>query len=91
MYHFHPEADLPVPLPPPLHPGELRPCEAEDFAPLFPMALIAQEVSIERCPKKTLNFLPAPFFVCLFVCLLFCCRLFFGRAAEVVDFPADFS
>ena len=42
------QADLPVPLPPPLHPGELRPCTAEDFAPLFPMSLIAQEVSTER-------------------------------------------
>lgn len=42
------QADLPVPLPPPLHPGELRSCTAEDFAPLFPMSLIAQEVSTER-------------------------------------------
>lgn len=42
------QADLPVPLPPPLHPGELRPCGPEDFAPLFPMSLIAQEVSAER-------------------------------------------
>lgn len=42
------QADLPVPLPPPLHPGELRPCGPEDFAPLFPMSLIAQEVSTER-------------------------------------------
>lgn len=42
------QADLPAPLPPPLHPGELRPCGPEDFAPLFPMSLIAQEVSAER-------------------------------------------
>ena len=42
------QADLPVPLPPPLHPGELRPCGPDDFAPLFPMSLIAQEVSTER-------------------------------------------
>ncbi|CAE7306727.1 trpB2 [Symbiodinium natans] len=42
------QADLPVPLPPPLHPGELRPCTAEDFAPLFPASLIEQEVSTER-------------------------------------------
>ena len=42
------QADLPVPLPPPLHPGELRPCGPEDFAPLFPMSLSEQEVSSER-------------------------------------------
>eukprot|EP00928_Gymnodinium_smaydae_P018831 TRINITY_DN17176_c0_g3_i1.p1 TRINITY_DN17176_c0_g3~~TRINITY_DN17176_c0_g3_i1.p1 ORF type:complete len:469 (+),score=84.27 TRINITY_DN17176_c0_g3_i1:55-1461(+) len=42
------QADLPVPLPPPLHPGELRPCGPDDFAPLFPMALIGQKVSTER-------------------------------------------
>ena len=76
MYHFHPEADLPVPLPPPLHPGELRPCEAEDFAPLFPMALIAQEVSIERCPKKfRIFFQPLCLFVSLFVCLFVCAKI----------------
>mmetsp|Transcript_5315 Transcript_5315/g.12167 ORF Transcript_5315/g.12167 Transcript_5315/m.12167 type:complete len:488 (+) Transcript_5315:52-1515(+) len=42
------QADLPVPLPPPLHPGELRPCTPDDFAPLFPQSLIAQEVSTDR-------------------------------------------
>ena len=42
------QADLPVPLPPPLNPGELRPCGPDDFAPLFPMSLIQQEVSTER-------------------------------------------
>jgi len=42
------QADLPEPLPPPLHPGELRPCGPADFAPLFPMSLIEQEVSQER-------------------------------------------
>ncbi|CAE7397892.1 trpB2 [Symbiodinium sp. CCMP2456] len=42
------QADLPVPLPPPLHPGELRPCTPDDFAPLFPASLIEQEVSSER-------------------------------------------
>eukprot|EP00931_Biecheleriopsis_adriatica_P118040 TRINITY_DN93509_c0_g1_i1.p1 TRINITY_DN93509_c0_g1~~TRINITY_DN93509_c0_g1_i1.p1 ORF type:complete len:509 (+),score=86.62 TRINITY_DN93509_c0_g1_i1:86-1528(+) len=42
------QADLPKPLPPPLHPGELRPCGPDDFAPLFPMSLIGQEVSTER-------------------------------------------
>jgi tryptophan synthase beta chain len=41
-------ADLPTPLAPPLHPGTLKPIGPDDLAPLFPMALIAQEVSAER-------------------------------------------
>jgi tryptophan synthase beta chain len=41
-------ADLPVPLPPPLHPVTLQPAGPDDLAPLFPMALIGQEVSTER-------------------------------------------
>ncbi len=41
-------ADLPAPVPPPLHPGTLQPLGPDDLAPLFPMALIAQEVSTER-------------------------------------------
>ena len=41
-------ADLPTPPPPPLHPGTLEPAGPEDFAPLFPMALIEQEVTGER-------------------------------------------
>src|SRR5512141_3377268 len=41
-------ADLPVPPPPPLHPGTLQPLGPDDLAPLFPMALIMQEVSTER-------------------------------------------
>jgi tryptophan synthase beta chain len=40
--------DLPAPPPPALHPGTLQPAGPEDFAPLFPMALIMQEVSQER-------------------------------------------
>lgn len=40
--------DLPVPLPPPLHPGTHQPAGPEDLAPLFPMDLILQEVSDER-------------------------------------------
>lgn len=40
--------DLPAPLAPPLHPGTLKPLGPEDLAPLFPMALIMQEVSQER-------------------------------------------
>ena len=37
--------DLPAPPPPALHPGTLEPAGPDDFAPLFPMALIMQEVS----------------------------------------------
>lgn len=37
--------DLPSPPPPPLHPGTGQPVGPEDLAPLFPMALIEQEVS----------------------------------------------
>ena len=37
--------DLPSPPPPALHPGTLEPAGPEDFAPLFPMDLIAQEVT----------------------------------------------
>ena len=40
-------ADLPVPLPPPLHPGTREPIGPEMLAPLFPMALIGQEVTAE--------------------------------------------
>ena len=41
-------ADLPSPPPSPLHPGTLQPLGPDDLAPLFPMALIMQEVSAER-------------------------------------------
>ncbi len=41
-------ADLPVPLPPVLHPGTQLPLGPDDLAPLFPMSLIQQEVSTER-------------------------------------------
>ncbi len=41
-------ADLPSPAPPPLHPGTKQPIGPDDLAPLFPMALIGQEVSTER-------------------------------------------
>jgi tryptophan synthase beta chain len=40
--------DLPRPLPPVLHPATRRPVGPDDLAPLFPMALIMQEVSQER-------------------------------------------
>src|SRR6266540_4839406 len=41
-------ADLPSPPPPALHPGTGQPIGPADLAPLFPMALILQEVSTER-------------------------------------------
>ncbi|MEJ7702605.1 MAG: TrpB-like pyridoxal phosphate-dependent enzyme [Geodermatophilaceae bacterium] len=37
--------DLPSPPPPVLHPGTLQPVGPDDLAPLFPMALIMQEVT----------------------------------------------
>lgn len=40
--------DLPEPPPPPLHPGTHEPIGPDDLAPLFPMDLIAQEVSTDR-------------------------------------------
>ncbi|MEA3407341.1 MAG: TrpB-like pyridoxal phosphate-dependent enzyme [Chloroflexota bacterium] len=42
------QADLPEPLPPVLHPATGEPLTPDDLAPLFPMALIMQEVSTER-------------------------------------------
>jgi tryptophan synthase beta chain len=41
-------ADLPSPLPLPLHPGTGQPIGPDDLAPLFPTSLIMQEVSQER-------------------------------------------
>ena len=41
-------ADLPSPPPAVLHPGTKQPVGPDDLAPLFPMALIMQEVSTER-------------------------------------------
>jgi tryptophan synthase beta chain len=41
-------ADLPEPPPPVLHPGTGQPIGPDDLAPLFPMALIGQEVSQDR-------------------------------------------
>jgi tryptophan synthase beta chain len=41
-------ADLPTPPPAVLHPGTLQPVGPDDLAPLFPMALIMQEVATER-------------------------------------------
>jgi tryptophan synthase beta chain len=42
------QADLPRPVPAVLHPGTQKPIGPEDLAPLFPMALIEQEVSTDR-------------------------------------------
>jgi tryptophan synthase beta chain len=41
-------ADLPSPPPPPLHPGTHEPIGPEALEPLFPMDLIAQEVTADR-------------------------------------------
>ena len=41
-------ADLPEPCPPALHPGTREPLGPDDLAPLFPLALIEQEVSTQR-------------------------------------------
>jgi tryptophan synthase beta chain len=42
------QADFTTPAAPPLHPGTHQPAGPADLAPLFPMALIEQEVSQER-------------------------------------------
>lgn len=47
-YWYNIAADLPEPMAPVLHPGTKKPVGPDDLAPLFPMALIAQEVSTER-------------------------------------------
>jgi tryptophan synthase beta chain len=50
--------DLPSPPPPPLHPGTLQPVGPQDLAPLFPMALIAQEVTADpyvAIPEEVLD------------------------------------
>jgi tryptophan synthase beta chain len=41
-------ADMPTPMAPVLHPGTQQPVQAEDLAVIFPMGLIAQEMSPER-------------------------------------------
>ena len=47
--HFYNiQADLPTPLPPPLHPGTKEPITPDMLAPIFPMGLIMQEMSQER-------------------------------------------
>lgn len=45
---YNVQADLPRPLPPVLHPGTKQPVGPQDLAPIFPQALILQEVTRER-------------------------------------------
>jgi tryptophan synthase beta chain len=55
-YNIQP--DLPSPMLPPLNPGTGQPIGPEDLAPLFPMALIEQEMSQERfidIPEEVLD------------------------------------
>jgi tryptophan synthase beta chain len=47
-HYYNITPDLPTPLAPPLHPGTKQPIGPEALAPLFPMELIKQEVSLER-------------------------------------------
>ncbi|HEX2194799.1 MAG TPA: TrpB-like pyridoxal phosphate-dependent enzyme [Candidatus Limnocylindria bacterium] len=47
-HYYNIAADLPAPLPPPLHPATREPIGPEALAPLFPMELIKQEVGPER-------------------------------------------
>ena len=52
--------DLPSPCPPPLHPGTLQPAGPADMAPLFPMELLKQEMSMEQyieIPEEVQNIL----------------------------------
>ncbi len=44
---FNVVPSLPMPLEPPLHPATREPVGPDDLAPLFPMALIAQEVATD--------------------------------------------
>ena len=41
-------ADMPTPMEPPLHPGTGQPAGPDDLSPIFPMALIEQEVSQDQ-------------------------------------------
>ncbi len=45
---YNVQPDLPAPLAPPIHPGTGKPVGPQDLAPIFPMELIKQEVSMER-------------------------------------------
>ena len=50
-YWYNILPDLPEPLPPPLHPVTKKPVKPEDLKPIFPKALIEQEMSNERWIK----------------------------------------
>jgi len=57
---YNVQADLPVPLDPPIHPATGKPISADDLAPLFARELIQQEMSLERwidIPKEVLDVL----------------------------------
>ncbi len=45
---FNVVPSMPTPPSPPLHPGTMQPVGPDDLAPLFPMALIGQEVTTEE-------------------------------------------
>jgi tryptophan synthase beta chain len=45
---YNAAADMPFPVPAPIHPGSKKPLEPADLAALFPMELIRQEMSSER-------------------------------------------
>ena len=47
-HYYNIQADLPVPMEPPLNPGTKQPAGPQDLTPIFPMDLILQEVSQER-------------------------------------------
>ena len=52
------QADMPNPVKPPLNPATKQPAGPQDLAPIFPMALIEQEVSQERwidIPEEVLD------------------------------------
>ena len=44
-------ADFGDAVPPPLHPVTQQPCSPEDLAPIFPMAILEQEMSAQRWIK----------------------------------------
>ena len=41
-------ADMPEPMPPPLHPGTKQPVTLEDMTAIFPENIVMQEMSPER-------------------------------------------
>lgn len=51
-------ADLPFELPPPIHPGTLKPLQPQDLSHIFPMELIKQEMATKRwidIPQEVLD------------------------------------